>query len=95
MKITKRQLQRIIREEKARILKEARYSDEFTHEDQLSAEDDARTEEYLDWIYEQLAPKAGDILAKAEGERGMLPSDLFSVVRQLIKELASNDKCSR
>ena len=38
-----------------------------------------------------LHAKAGDILAKAEGERGMLPSDLFSVVRQLIKELASND----
>ena len=42
-----------------------------------------------------LHAKAGDILAKAEGERGMLPSDLFSVVRQLIKELPSNDKFSR
>lgn len=37
-----------------------------------------------------LHAKAGDIAAEREGERGMLPSDLFIVVRRLIKELASS-----
>ena len=31
-----------------------------------------------------LHAKAADILAEREGERGMLPSDLFAIVRQLI-----------
>ncbi|TGE83028.1 bifunctional ADP-dependent NAD(P)H-hydrate dehydratase/NAD(P)H-hydrate epimerase [Pseudoalteromonas sp. KS88] len=42
-----------------------------------------------------LHAKAGDVLAKAEGERGMLPSDLYIVVRQLMQKLANNDKFVR
>ena len=42
-----------------------------------------------------LHAKAGDIAAEREGERGMLPSDLFVVVRKLIKELASSADLSR
>lgn len=34
-----------------------------------------------------LHAKAGDIAAERDGERGMLPSDLFSIIRRLINEL--------
>jgi hypothetical protein len=63
MKITKQQLRRIIKEERVKLLKEAQYSDEFSQSDQTGAEGDVRTEAYLDWMHEQLAPKANDILA--------------------------------
>jgi len=59
LKITKRQLRRIIREEKQKILRE----EEWTASDQAGAEEYERNEAYLDWMHKQLAPKAVDILA--------------------------------
>lgn len=55
MKITKVQLRRVIRE--------AMYSDEYDETDAMADSDHSRTEAYLDWMHEQLAPKASDILA--------------------------------
>ena len=63
MKITKRQLRRIIREEKARLLKEARGSYEYDETDAYEDAKATREDAYLDWMHEQLAPKASDILA--------------------------------
>ena len=58
MKITKRRLRRIIREEKQKILCE-----EWSASDQAGAEEYERNEAYLDWMHKQLAPRAADILA--------------------------------
>jgi len=61
MKITKRQLRRIIREEKTKILNEVRgNASEYDEHVELRTE---REDGYLDWMHEQLAPKANDILA--------------------------------
>ena len=63
MKITKRQLKRIIRETRSLALKEAIYSGEYDETDAMADSDYQRTEVYLDWMHKQLAPKASDILA--------------------------------